>query len=44
MNGAVNKRIEGILVIRLSAVGDIVRTLPAVHALREGFPKALAST
>ena len=40
MNGAVNKRIEGILVIRLSAVGDIVRTLPAVHALREGFPKA----
>jgi len=40
MNGAVNKRIERIFVIRLSAIGDIVRTLPAVHALREGFPKA----
>jgi lipopolysaccharide heptosyltransferase I len=40
MNGAANKGIERILVIRLSAIGDIVRTLPAVHALREGFPKA----
>jgi lipopolysaccharide heptosyltransferase I len=40
MNEAVNKRIERILVIRLSAIGDIVRTIPAVHALREGFPKA----
>ncbi len=26
------------LVIRLSAVGDVLRTLPAVKALKEGFP------
>jgi lipopolysaccharide heptosyltransferase I len=40
IKGTVNKGIERILVIRLSAIGDIVRTLPAVHALRDGFPKA----
>jgi lipopolysaccharide heptosyltransferase I len=40
MNGAVKKSTERILVIRLSAIGDIVRTLPSVHALREGFPRA----
>lgn len=31
---------ERILVIRLGAVGDVVRTLPAVSALRAGYPKA----
>lgn len=29
-----------ILVIRLSAIGDVVRVLPAVHALRDSFPGA----
>lgn len=28
------------LVLRMSALGDIVHTLPAVHALRESFPAA----
>jgi ADP-heptose:LPS heptosyltransferase len=31
---------ERILVIRLGAVGDVVRTLPAVSALRAGYPEA----
>jgi len=29
-----------ILLIRLKAIGDVVLTLPAVHALRENFPAA----
>jgi ADP-heptose:LPS heptosyltransferase len=29
-----------ILMIRLSALGDILRTLPALHALRRAFPRA----
>jgi len=29
-----------ILIIRLSAVGDVVRTLPALRAIREKFPSA----
>lgn len=28
------------LVLRMSALGDIIHTLPAVHALREAFPSA----
>ncbi len=35
--------IDRILIIRLSAIGDIVRTLPAVHALRERYPRAYIS-
>lgn len=31
---------ERILVIRLGAIGDVVRTLPAVSALRAGYPHA----
>jgi len=31
-------RIESLLVVRLSAMGDIIHTLPAVAALREAFP------
>lgn len=31
---------ERFLVLRMSALGDIVHTLPAVHALRESFPRA----
>jgi heptosyltransferase-1 len=33
-------RIDRLLVVRLSAMGDIVHTLPAVGALREAFPHA----
>jgi heptosyltransferase-1 len=31
---------ERLLVVRLSAMGDIIHTLPAVAALREAFPQA----
>lgn len=31
---------ENILVIRLKSIGDVLFTLPAVHALREYFPDA----
>jgi heptosyltransferase-1 len=31
-------RLENLLVVRLSAMGDIIHTLPAVAALRDAFP------
>jgi ADP-heptose:LPS heptosyltransferase len=31
---------ENILLTRLKSIGDIVLTLPAVHAVRENFPSA----
>lgn len=31
---------ESVLICRLSALGDIVLSLPVVHALRESFPRA----
>jgi heptosyltransferase-1 len=34
------KRIERLLIVRLSAMGDVIHTLPAVHALRNAFPHA----
>jgi heptosyltransferase-1 len=33
-------QIENILLIRLKSIGDVVFTLPAVHAVREWFPGA----
>jgi lipopolysaccharide heptosyltransferase I len=33
-------KIERILIVRLSAVGDVVKTLPALTSLRRGYPKA----
>jgi heptosyltransferase I len=33
-------KIERILIVRLSAMGDVIHTLPAVQALREAFPQA----
>lgn len=33
-------KVERLLVVRLSAMGDVLHTLPAVHALREAFPQA----
>ncbi len=29
-----------ILIIRLSAIGDVIQTLPAIHALRKSFPNS----
>jgi heptosyltransferase-1 len=34
------RKIERLLIVRLSAMGDVIHTLPAVHALREAFPQA----
>lgn len=34
------KTIERLLVVRLSAMGDVIHTLPAVYALRQAFPQA----
>lgn len=31
---------RNILVIKLSAIGDVIHTLPAVHALRQSYPDA----
>jgi heptosyltransferase-1 len=33
------KKIERLLIVRLSAMGDVIHTLPAVHALRQAFPR-----
>jgi heptosyltransferase-1 len=34
-------RIERLLIVRLSAMGDVIHTLPAAQALREAFPEAM---
>jgi heptosyltransferase-1 len=36
--GATVPRFESLLIVRLSAMGDIIHTLPAAAALREAFP------
>jgi len=33
-------KIKRVLIVRLSAMGDVLHTLPAVHALREALPQA----
>jgi heptosyltransferase I len=33
--------VERILIVRLSAMGDVIHTLPAAQALRAAFPKAM---
>ena len=33
--------IERLLIVRLSAMGDVIHTLPAAQALREAFPEAM---
>lgn len=33
--------IERLLIVRLSAMGDVIHTLPAAQALREAFPEAI---
>ncbi len=34
------RKVERLLTVRLSAMGDVIHTLPAVHALRAAFPQA----
>jgi heptosyltransferase I len=34
-------KVERLLIVRLSAMGDVIHTLPAVQALREAFPQAV---
>ncbi|MGA7909266.1 MAG: glycosyltransferase family 9 protein, partial [Candidatus Sulfotelmatobacter sp.] len=36
----VGPQIKSLLVVRLGAMGDVIHTLPAVHALRAAFPQA----
>jgi heptosyltransferase-1 len=36
-----NREIERLLIVRLSAMGDVIHTLPAVQALRTAFPNAM---
>jgi heptosyltransferase I len=33
-------KVERLLIVRLSAMGDVIHTLPAAQALREAFPQA----
>ena len=33
--------VERLLIVRLSAMGDVIHTLPAAEALRAAFPKAM---
>ena len=37
----VTSNIERLLIVRLSAMGDVIHTLPAAQALRETFPEAM---
>ena len=39
--GASNTKIERLLIVRLSAMGDIIHALPAASALRAAFPEAM---
>ncbi|MBZ5687330.1 MAG: glycosyltransferase family 9 protein [Acidobacteriia bacterium] len=34
-------RVERLLIVRLSAMGDVIHTLPAAQALRESYPDAM---
>ena len=40
MNETEERKVERLLVVRLSAMGDVIHTLPAAQALREAFPHA----
>lgn len=39
--GVARPNIERLLIVRLSAMGDVIHTLPAAQALREVFPHAM---
>ena len=36
---ASREKVERLLIVRLSAMGDVIHTLPAVHLLRQAFPQ-----
>ncbi len=36
-----SRQIERLLIVRLSAMGDVIHTLPAAQALRAAFPRAM---
>ena len=40
IESAAEKKSRRLLIVRLSAMGDVIHTLPAVQALREAFPQA----
>lgn len=40
-SGAASTKPERLLVVRLSAMGDVIHTLPAAQALRETYPEAM---
>lgn len=41
MSAADRGPIEHLLIVRLSAMGDVIHTLPAAQALRQAFPQAM---
>jgi heptosyltransferase-1 len=41
LNAGALSKIERLLIVRLSAMGDVIHTLPAAYALREAFPHAM---
>ena len=41
MSAADDERVERLLIVRLSAMGDVIHTLPAAQALRRAFPQAM---
>lgn len=41
MSPADARRIERVLIVRLSAMGDVIHTLPAAQSLRQAFPHAM---
>ncbi len=41
MSAADDGRVERLLIVRLSAMGDVIHTLPAAQALRYAFPDAM---
>jgi len=41
LSAAESRNIERLLIVRLSAMGDVIHTLPAAQALREAFPHAM---
>lgn len=41
MSSAETKNVERLLIVRLSAMGDVIHTLPAAQALRAAFPRAM---
>lgn len=41
MNTAPEPTVERLLIVRLSAMGDVIHTLPAAQALRDAYPNAM---